>query len=220
MSLSILDQNIREYFSREIRECPMCHVVLDPKVIDYIQTDEINWATHLVTFYCKHCGNYFHAFFNLIDDFDGGKHAILLRTYPNVSAKTDFNEKIKEISPVFDKCFQQSIEAEINNLNLIAGMGYRKSLEYLIKDFTIYQNQENEEEIKKMPLKQVIDKYIDNEKIKSLAIAATWIGNDETHYAKKHDGYNLEDLKNFIKIAVLHIEQEFIYEKAVSLISK
>lgn len=45
------------------------------------------------------------------------------------------------------------------NLNEIARIGYRKALEFLIKDYCIDKNKE-EEKIKKEPLSQVIINYI------------------------------------------------------------
>ena len=51
----------------------------------------------------------------------------------------------------------------------ISGLGYRKSLEFLIKDFAIYNNPEKEEQIKSTWMMKCLKEYIDNEKIKTLA---------------------------------------------------
>lgn len=74
-------------------------------------------------------------------------------------------------------------------------MGYRKSLEFLIKDYAIAFHPDKETDIVKSQLSPCINEYIDNKRIKSLATASAWIGNDETHYTRKHEDYNVEHLK-------------------------
>lgn len=48
--------------------------------------------------------------------------------------------------------------------------------------------------------------YIDNGKIKHLAMASAWIGNDETHYERKQQEYNVDDLIEFINAIVSFID--------------
>ena len=64
-----------------------------------------------------------------------------------------------------------------------------------------------------------ISTYIDNEKIKTLATASTWLGNDETHYIRKNQNYNLQDLKRFIDTLVAFIEYELNYKEATDFLS-
>lgn len=49
-----------------------------------------------------------------------------------------FSDIINEISPGFVKIYNQAHEAEIRLLDDIVGGGYRKALEFLIKDICIY----------------------------------------------------------------------------------
>lgn len=56
----------------------------------------------------------------------------------------------------------------------IAGVGYRKALEFLIKDYAISKNSEDEDKIKKMLLGKTIENYLnDFPKLQRLAKAAT-----------------------------------------------
>ena len=57
-------------------------------------------------------------------------------------------------------------------------MGYRKALEFLVKDYAIFLNQEDEDKIKNASLSSCINNYIDNIKIRHLSLASTWLGND------------------------------------------
>ena len=65
----------------------------------------------------------------------------------------------------------------------ICGTGYRKSLEFLIKDYLISTLPEDQHEaIKNKFLNNCIRDNISNINIKTVASRAVWLGNDETHY--------------------------------------
>ena len=134
---------------------------------------------------------------------------------------TEYKVKnINKISPQFVKIYNQSLQAENIGLDEIAGLGYRKSVEFLIKDFAIYKNPEKEDEIKNTWMKVCIEKYIDNEQIKILAERSDWIGNDEAHYVKKQEDRDITDMKKFIKAMVYFIGMTLITEDAQSMESK
>ena len=103
----------------------------------------------------------------------------------------------------------------------ICGMGYRKALEFLIKDYAIFKNPlpQFRDEIIRLPLMQCINKYIEDERLTSLAKASAWIGNDETHYTKQHPAYTLANLKVFINAFVTFIDADLAYEDAQNLLN-
>ena len=74
------------------------------------------------------------------------------------------------------------------------------------------------ENIKKSVLSKCISNYIDNRRIKQLAVASAWLGNDETHYTKKHQEYNVDDLIAFIDATVSFIDSDLSALKAEVLI--
>jgi hypothetical protein len=54
---------------------------------------------------------------------------------------------------------------------------------------------------------------IENSRIKDIAKRATWLGNDETHYFKKWEDKDLDDLKKLIEITVHFISMEIEADK-------
>lgn len=103
--------------------------------------------------------------------------------------------------------------AESHNLNHIAGMGIGKSLEFLVKDFAVKLHPDKEEEIKGKLLGRCIQEYIDDTKVKIVAEKATWLRNDETHYVRKWEDKDVQDLKNLIRVTVNFIESYLLAKK-------
>lgn len=81
-------------------------------------------------------------------------------------------------------------------------MGYRKSLEFLIKDYCSYKFPSDIAKIQSMLLGQCINEYIDDDQIKKLSKVSVWIGNDETHYIRKFEDKDINNLKRFIDTTV------------------
>jgi hypothetical protein len=136
--------------------------------------------------------------------------------YPILPENIDFSNEINQISKDFTVIFNQAKAAEESNLLLIAGPGYRKALEFLIKDYAIKNSPEgSHDDIKKNPLGDVISNYIDDGKIKDISVRAAWLGNDETHYLRKWETKDLSDLKDFIRMIVNWIENDEKYKKVM-----
>ena len=144
----------------------------------------------------------------------------LVNSYPKVPETRQFEKNIVELSLGFCEIFNQAYAAEQIDLNEIAGIGYRKALEFLIKDYCIYKNKSEEEKIKSEPLSQVITDFILSKKIKNLAKASAWIGNDETHYVRKYEDKDINDLKRFISATVAYITYELISDNAEEFVNK
>jgi hypothetical protein len=125
----------------------------------------------------------------------------------------EFDEPIKRVSMNFVRIYNQAKEAEERGLKDICGIGYRKALEFLIKDYLIEINREKAEAIKKNhSLEQVINTYVTDHKIRFLTQRATWLGNDHAHYMKKWGDKEVEDLKNLIKASLHWISAEKVLE--------
>ncbi len=129
----------------------------------------------------------------------------LISSEPNRFVEKFFDEKINDISPSFVKIYNQALNAEAIGLDQIAGIGYRKALEFLIKDFIISENSDNAEAIKKMPLSKCINEYIDDPRIRKTAIKSAWLGNDEAHYFKVYIDKDVQDLKKLIEATIAFI---------------
>lgn len=124
-------------------------------------------------------------------------------------------EGVESVSPTFVEIYSQATVAETEKLDLIAGVGYRKSVEFLVKDYAIRYFPDDKEKIEKMMLGPVIKEYLaEFKKLQNLATAATWIGNDETHYVRRHDDQDIQSMKRFIRAAAQYIAAEYDAEVA------
>lgn len=130
-----------------------------------------------------------------------------------------FSAGISNLSPTFVNTYNQSQFAESQGLTEICGMGYRRALEFLVKDYLIHLTPDQEDAIKGEFLGASI-KRINNDHIKVLAERSTWIGNDETHYVRKHEDFDYTDLKRFIMAMVRYIDSELAFEEALSILPK
>lgn len=165
----------------------------------------------LINFECPICGGVIYLEWLCIVDGD----YLFSKIYPNRNRISKFNEEIKSISEDFIKIYNEAEIAENNNLYSICGPGYRKSLEFLIKDYIIVKKHNIKEEVKSKFLGYCIKNYIDDIRIKDTAERAVWIGNDETHYERKWESKDINDLKNFIQLIIYWIESELKYAKMI-----
>jgi hypothetical protein len=136
---------------------------------------------------------------------------------PNEKIDMPHSEIITAISKDYCEIYNEAHEAEQDGLELVAGPGYRKALEFLVKDylFTVHTGAAEKEKIQKMPLGNCIATYVKNERIAQTAARAAWLGNDETHYLRKWEGKDLDDLKRLIGLTVRWIEMEQMTDDAV-----
>lgn len=127
-----------------------------------------------------------------------------------------FSKQIEELSSSFVKIYNEAYFAEQNNLLEICGVGYRKALEFLIKDYIITKNPDKEDLIKKLLLGKCISEFVEDLRIKETAKRAVWLGNDHTHYVKKWETKDLSDLKLLIKLSVNWVESEIMTEALIN----
>ena len=137
------------------------------------------------------------------------------RSVPNVNVKKEFDKIVQSISENFCDIYNEAFQAEQSGLLQICGVGYRKALEFLIKDYLIALTPTNQENIKKKFLGQCISEDIQSENIREIARRATWLGNDETHYVRIWEQKDLKDLKRLIDITVYWMEAEEKTKEAI-----
>jgi hypothetical protein len=119
----------------------------------------------------------------------------------------------------FIKTYLQSLEAEANGLDEIAGMGYRKAIEYLVKDWAIHLNQNDKDKILGQWLSAVIKDYFFGD-LKEILERATWLGNDQAHYNKLFEEYNINHLKELIDLIMVELDREFKKRQYIENIEK
>lgn len=120
-----------------------------------------------------------------------------------VTGKID--SRLEIVSEKFIAVYSQAQKAEHFELNQIAGMGYRKALECLIKDFLITEKSDLADTIRTTPLGSCVDRYVDNAELKIAASRATWLGNDQVHYMQKYADKDISDLKRLIRLSMYWI---------------
>ena len=202
--------------------CPLCHHGIETKPIgnNFVQTrnalkkdsieiffrcPRLDCQKSFIGYYSQNWGNHGYA-----------KGIFLLRSVAPYEPKTpELFEGVEEISPSFKEIYIQSYTAEHFNLHQVAGVGYRKALEFLIKDFLIYEQSEKESQIKEQPLGACINNFIADTNIKSCAKRATWLGNDETHYTRKWIEQDLSDLKVLIELTLNWIRTKILTDKYI-----
>ncbi len=201
-------------------ECPICHKAIEPidKCREYNKNNKV-----YVLFECPSCregfiSHYHNSHEKVIYKSYEYEKISLIDSYPKQIKTIEIEDSIKKISPTFCNIYNQAYASEQYGLNDISGIGYRKALEFLIKDYCIYKNNGEEEQIKKEPLGQVINDFIDSDRIKKLAKASSWIGNDETHYIRKYIDKDVNDLKKFIETTKAFIHYELISDEAEELV--
>jgi hypothetical protein len=120
---------------------------------------------------------------------------------------------VAAVSPNFVRTYNQALAAEVHSLEQLAGIGLRKALEFLIKDFAIREYPGDAEQIKSKPLSACISEYLDDSNVKRCATRATWLGNDETHYVRKWEDKDIEDLKILIRLTLNWLDNVLLTEK-------
>lgn len=185
--------------------CPMCHKSGDPSYLSSYYIDDEHTSPNLfVHFFCQNCERTFLGNYYIGPYYDKTEFESFEPVYNTKERK--FSKHIKALSPDFCSIYNQAYASQQYRLNDISGMAYRKALEFLVKDYAIFLHPDDKEAIIKAPLSQCINNYIDNGKIKHLAMASAWIGNDETHYERKQQEYNVDDLIEFINAIVSFID--------------
>lgn len=204
----------------EVGECPCCHIATSPTYIDgfmIMSKDNDIHTSVFVVLYCPSCKNFYIAKY-ISPHYVGTSDLKLDFVFPQQSNYKKFSDEIIQLSPEFVSLYNQALEAESNDSTRgIAGLGYRKAIEFLIKDFLIKEKQKDRESTQKLELGNCVEQLKEQSLI-TLAKASVWIGNDETHYFKKNPQYDIEDLKKFINALVNKIENYFVDKTANSLV--
>ena len=178
-------------------ECPFCHSKMTP---DYLFLHE----TRL---------------FAVCSNSSCGRHMILYQGYRTGFDKVDsnalplmraFSNTIKDISPSFISIYNQAFYAEQFSLDQVCGVGYRKALEFLIKDYLLHgiEDEAKKNSIRDKFLGKCIEDDVSDNRIKEVAKRAVWLGNDETHYTRRWADKDVSNLKHLIDLTLRWIENE------------
>lgn len=116
------------------------------------------------------------------------------------------SERVVNLSPRFVEIYQQALTSEYLGLHQLTGIGLRKSLEFLVKDYAISLNPDKAGLIATKPLAACIAEYISDNNVRECAKRAAWLGNDETHFARRWEDRDIDDLKDLIELTLVWLE--------------
>ncbi|MBL1224805.1 DUF4145 domain-containing protein [Enterococcus sp. BWR-S5] len=183
----------------------------------------------IITCACQYCGSTtIHFMYTGVrsnpNGYETEKFLISSKTIPSEKeTPLVFPKSLSEKFSNFIEIYNQSQEAEEMSLDKIAGMGYRKALEFLVTDFLLQYPVDGVTEEwltnPKITLGTKISK-IENPRLQDLSKAISYLGNDETHYSRQHPEHDINSIKAFINVLVSEIDKEVVYAEAKKVISK
>jgi hypothetical protein len=190
-------------------DCPSCGKSLVGFKLDFAP---MNYReVHHARVACMACGTQAHLFLVNWDpenDPDNKNARLYIDPTPQLNLPIPSLAILRAFSPKFIAIYQQAAMAEQLGLDELVGMGYRKALEFLVKDYAILQHPTEEANITKTWLKKCIEEYITDDEIRACAEETAELGNNETHYERRAQDGDIEDLKE-----VLHLTAGWIASK-------
>lgn len=200
-----------------IDHCPVCKKSGDPTFIKAFFIGDPLKAPVQIVYQCRAqtCNKIFIAQYNRWMTERMEAEYYFNKYFPESFETKTFPSEITQISNSFAKIYNQSKQAEEIALDQIAGAGYRKALEFLIKDYLIFLFPNEKEKFIKKWLGNCIKEDIKDEYIKKCADRAVWLGNDETHYYRKWKTKDIDDLKKYINLVMDWITLRIRTKKSV-----
>lgn len=209
--------------------CPHCHITNIPHLEwQSFSSDTDGHLVHISAWHCSNsrCNKIFVALFRQ------QKGIVEFKRYLNGLPKgPDWPKPIEDLTTgvqtqgsepkksLFIKTYLQSLEAENSGLDEIAGMGYRKAIEYLVKDWAIQSRPTDKDIIEKLWLGQVINNYYSGD-LKEILERATWLGNDQSHYNKLFEEYDINTLKELIDLIMVELDRQYKRDHYIQTIEK
>jgi hypothetical protein len=214
--MGIIVPNIRSLeIDRQPDNCPLCNNAIYP-----LETPTANIGPDGLEriFRCprQECQRFFIARYTSQTYGTPNAFYFLDELLPITIKKSEHSDTINTVSPDFVAIVDEAEGTEKSGFKQVCGPGYRKALEFLIKDYVIRSHPNKAEEIKRLNLGKCISDYVSDERVKQVAARAVWLGNDETHYLRKWEGKDLNDLKALIALTVHWIEMDELTKKALN----
>lgn len=205
--------------------CPVCHrtaeIVIVSKIPYIFPLDGSNsqrWMQLLFQCPSRTCGTQFLVEYE--KSFNQGVYYSAHRIYPKIHKEAPIADGISEISPRFVTILQEATIADANNLNEVSGIGYRKALEFLVKDYCIHKNPVQAVAIRASQLGACINDFVVDANVKECARRAAWLGNDEAHYERFWTEHDVRDLKMLIQLTQNWISNELLTKKYLEELEK
>jgi hypothetical protein len=160
------------------------------------------------------CGGLFISVFRISNPAATPPRYEYTRSMPTEPPLTEVKPEVASLSPNFVDVYQQAMAAEAAELHQLTGIGLRKALEFLVKDFAIANSAaEDRDRICAKPLASCIAEHIPDASLQAVAKRAAWLGNDETHYIRKWEDKDISDLKNLIRLTMNGVDNILLAKK-------
>lgn len=198
--------------------CPRCHRSVHPKVGQITHQPNKNMAQIVYQCTSDSCLELFIGTYSYNNTTANSAPSYILRSVTPFKAKgINFSDSVLEVSESFVEIYNQALVAESQGLTQLVGIGLRKALEFLIKDFAMHQHPEEAEKIKGKQLGPCIDAFVSDTNVKECAKRAAWLGNDETHYVRKWEDKDISDLKLLVRLTTNWIDNVLLTQKYIVL---
>ena len=206
------------HFDHKPDHCPICHRGIEPTVLCGSRTSATGGRDSDLELAClctwRDCGRVFVARYVYRGSLRGDAPDYYLRDLvPEVFVPPSVPQEITDVSPDFKRILSQAAEADARGLHDIAGPGYRKSLEFLVKDYCIFLDPEEADAIRHSSLGACISDHVDDTKVVDCAKRAAWLGNDETHYLRIWQDKDITDLKVLLKLTMNWVQSSILTKK-------
>jgi len=207
-----------------IDSCPFCHKKINPlSVENYLCNVSVKKTKYLQRiFRCPNneCGMVFIALYEIYFYERSNSYVYSFKKLePTRPYEPSISKIIRDKFPAFYKIYKEANAVDALGLLEVSGMVFRKSLEFLVKEFAkdglgnLDNKKEMLNEIDRMSLASCIKKYITDPNTKSMAERTAWLGNDETHYLRKWPEKDINDLKVLLKLTINSIENQLLINK-------
>lgn len=218
-------------------QCPICHYDIHPQFLDgIVVNDDI-----IAFFMCPSCHNIFAVRYSNFKYYYAekiGKKQILadgiITPLQSVDfCYTPFEPPVKNVPeelsiPEFSKfadAYRAAQLAEAYNLLGLIEMAYRRTLEFLLKDYLCFVDADNAKKYEEMQVYTLLNdehvkSLLDDETLTALAIREEWLGNDYTHYVNYHPEFDYKDMITIFDILMGKVCEKLKATKYISALQR
>lgn len=212
MDLKFISKSCNDFDSNYIGRynkpatCPHCGFGTDATFLNKTVFDFESKFLLLATCKCTSCQK---TFFFLCEREPKGDGKFIYM-HPSISFSPFKSNILEKISPRFIEMYNQSLQAEFAKSYDLAAIGFRTSLEILIKDFAITELYIPEDEAAKKTLCDAISSYLGQTDLLKTADVVRILGNDHTHYKRKYPQHDFDLLKGYMDIFLKQIKVQYM----------
>lgn len=182
--------------------CPWCSVSYNPTTTTLLNSEKDGIRTLVLSQHCTYCSK------SSIEVAVGkDKETLRMKSiYPKQEQFTNFDKQLVDLSSRFVSLYHAAERSEQSGDLDLAGMGYRGSLEVLLKDYALDSTDDSKEKISKMNLGKAIATYFGDNPLGMVPADVVRLdANDFVHW-NRPDGFSaeqtLDELKSYLEIFI------------------